>query len=132
MKYLKPMNPRIGRFEAEICTKIPRIFDAQVTFQHLLGIVTLFAIDKVKYKWNLAKILSCEDSEMALETMTSGCICEIITRYGLPCQHRLLPMVAGDRPIPLSLLHPRWQISGPIAPLNYYERSTATTTYFFN
>ena len=117
MKYLNTMNARIERSEVESRTKIPRIFDAQVAFQYLLGRITLFAIDKVKYEWNAAKILYNGDSDS--EVATSSCSCEIITRYALPCQHRLLPMVAENRPIPLSLLHPRWQISGPISPFDW-------------
>ena len=95
---LSDWKQRAGR------TKIPCIFDARVAFSTPVWYscaVALFAIDKVRYEWNSAKILCCGDSEMALETVTSGCTCvRIVTRYALPCQHRLCLWWAENRPIP--------------------------------
>ena len=110
------MNTKIEWQEIESRTKVPRIFDSQTAFQELFGQVTIFAIDKIKYEWNAAKLLYLKVYNQPIPT---HCACEITTRYALPCQHRLVPMVAENRAIPLSLLHPHWLIKGPIAPFTW-------------
>lgn len=99
---------RLDAEEAESRTKVPRFLDSEV-FQHLIGKVTLFAIDKVKVEWEEAKKLV---NEMDLE----DCGCTIISQFGLPCRHRLAIICFSPTlqklsiPIPIELFHPRWKI----------------------
>lgn len=96
--------------EAESRTKVPRFLNSSI-FIHLIGYVTLFAINLIKVEWEEAKgITELED-----------CDCTIIQQFGLPCRHRLaavcFPMSRDSEPIPIpiTLLHPRWRIDEPPA-----------------
>lgn len=94
--------------EAESRTKVPRFLN-KLAFKHLIGQVSLLAINHMKVEWEEAKKISDMDLE--------NCLCTIIGQFGLPCRHRLAslcePSSSDPIPIPINLLHPRWRIDEP-------------------
>ena len=79
------MNTKIKRLELESRTKIPRIFDSQAAFQHLFGHITLFAIDKIKFEWNLAKLLYLDIEDYHNLPHNSGIHMRNYVSYGMDC-----------------------------------------------
>lgn len=70
---------RLDTGEAESQTKVPQFLDT-TAFKHLIGNVTLYAIDMVKVEWEEAK-------RFQDETCLEECMCPIIHQFGLPCRH---------------------------------------------
>lgn len=71
-------------------------------FSSLSGSVTLKAIELVSEQW----------VRLAIEL--PECIGQSRKQYQLPCVHDLLPAYLEGRPLPRSLLHPRWWIAAHI------------------
>ena len=105
VEHLRHAVHRLDHEEAESRTKVPRFLDTQM-FKNLIGHVTLYAINLLKVEWEQAKDIQ----DLEIQT----CECTIISQFGLPCRHRLASICSASSPnplpIPLILLHPRWQI----------------------
>lgn len=68
-------------------------------FQHLLGKISLWAIDKIK-------VIECNTSP---EIYGQTCLCSLRINFKLLCPHTIPP----SGPIPLELIHPRWLLKTP-------------------
>ncbi len=82
----------------------PRLAAAP-TFKYLRFSITSYALT----------MLHIEYSKLSMERVQPqlDCQCEILLRYGIACKHYLLRVYRDGRPIPRSLVHPRWWIDGP-------------------
>jgi hypothetical protein len=88
----------------------PRILDLQ-SFSALRGRVTEWAIIRIAVDWEACKqAVSTGNTEVIANT---ECSCELLLRFSLPCKHYLLRAYTTGTPIPTSLFHPRWWLSGP-------------------
>ena len=93
--------------ETQSMTVRPRILDLN-GFATLLGKVTTYAIHFMAPEWAAACVSKPD-------TIWQGsCLhhCIIPLRYGLPCRHWMLRSVLEGFPLPISLVHPRWWLSG--------------------
>jgi hypothetical protein len=77
-------------------------------FATLLGKITSYAIDLMAPEW-AAACVPRPDS-----IWEGSCLhdCSFPVRYGLPCRHWMIRAVLDGFPLPLSLVHPRWWLSG--------------------
>ena len=77
-------------------------------FATLLGKVTNHAIDLMTSEWSTACVPKPDS------IWQNGCLhdCLLPMRYGLPCRHWMIKAVTEGFPLPISLVHPRWWLSG--------------------
>ena len=81
------------------------------TFRDLSCQVSLLVIRTIETEW-----LNLTDPERGyLTEPDANCNCRARLRLSLPCRHLLLPVFKRREPIPLSLVHPRWWLAGPVA-----------------
>jgi MULE transposase domain len=70
--------------------------------------ITLWAAQKIEQEWySLGKLIS---QQLSL----GDCHCQILARFALPCRHLLERAYLFGERIPLSLIHPRYWLQGPI------------------
>src|SRR3954447_24607859 len=77
-------------------------------FATLLGKITVYAINLIAPEWAAACIPKPDS------IWQGGCLynCLLPLRYSLPCCHWMIKSVLEGFPLPLSLVHPRWWLSG--------------------
>jgi hypothetical protein len=97
-----------------------------VAFEHLRAQVSNEAITLLEKEWQeLSRAMSVGDDLGEYEisqisqfyTANRGlgeCRCSILLRYGIACKHYLRRAYLEGKPIPKSLLHPRWHLKGPV------------------
>jgi hypothetical protein len=83
-------------------------------FQELRGHISILAIQLIETE--LISIAETEDEKDKADN--TPCSCTNNMRYSLPCKHQLSRLPPGTA-IPLALVHPRWWLHGPPAPLNW-------------
>ncbi|KAK9943777.1 hypothetical protein M0R45_009374 [Rubus argutus] len=96
----------------EKCLTVVRHRSWPSEFEHLRGVVSTFALDKVLSQFNLATAIGVND-------LHCGCI--IRRTHGLPCAHEIAKYKGDCRPIPLESLDPHWRklhMSPPSDPIN--------------
>jgi hypothetical protein len=89
----------------------PRTLDSQ-RFNHLVGQVSIFALDKVAPEWEAVK-QAMDIGIIHSLSFDAACECENPIQYSLPCRHSFKQACLDGIPIPLSLFHPRWWLNGP-------------------
>ncbi len=97
--------------EQESLQKYPRLAQTYA-FADLRYCISNFALDLLQKEWQ--SITQQTATPTALQVLSGGCSCEIILRFGIACKHHLFRAFRSGKPIPRSLVHPRWWIHGPI------------------
>ena len=64
----------------------------------------------VEKEWTELSRLMASGQDLVV---TTDCDCEVLLRFGIPCQHHLRRAFLENSPIPKTLLHPRWWLNGP-------------------
>lgn len=105
MQQLHQNNTRFAQAENTSQTKVPALLDPPA-FTNVVGTITHYAIELIAPEWAAARNLE-PSVAYAIE-----CTCELVARLALPCRHRPLSYYQ-ERPIPLSLVHPRLWLDGP-------------------
>ena len=109
---LKIMHRLIREKEEESRTKRPRGVDF-MAFQHLIGRVTIWVMERINPEW-VAAVAIAERMEEGEKVVQGPCRCEVVVRYGLPCRHahHLLEAALDSYSISITLLHSRWRLDG--------------------
>lgn len=89
---------------------IPRLLQRDWTaLDRLFNKISSLAINKIAEEWEITKKLAVNQNDLGFEP----CHCQILLQWYLPCRHFLFEFAKTSKPIPLSLVHPRWLIHGP-------------------
>lgn len=99
---------------------LPRVLDLSA-FVVIARLLTYYALGILMREWEATKqwadaieLGEAEEFEVNMEDPGCPLACPLPIRYGLPCKHWLYQAVAEQVPIPLSLIHPRWLLDGPL------------------
>ncbi|KAI9716668.1 MAG: hypothetical protein M1812_005206 [Candelaria pacifica] len=110
------LGDRIRQKENTERARVPRgIVLAGKAFHNIRSAITNYALAKILPEWAEAKAAAVTASE---EEEEAGCSfsCENPQRYGLPCRHWMFKAAVTGKPIPQSLIHPRWFYDEPAVP----------------
>ncbi|KAI9719104.1 MAG: hypothetical protein M1812_003734 [Candelaria pacifica] len=122
------LGDRIRRKQDHERDRVPRgIVLTGKAFQDIRSAITNYALTKILPEWAEAKARAAAVTAAPEEEEGEiGCSfhCENPQRYGLPCRHWLFKAAVTGRPIPQSLIHPRWFYDEPAVP-----RGTWCMTY---
>jgi len=85
----------------------PRVLD-MTAFATVLGKITIFALDILAPEWTIVTLAA---PPLHWE---NGCHhnCSLPVQFGLPCRHWMARAFSEGFPLPFSLIHPRWWLSG--------------------
>ena len=107
VRHVKSFEARLLAEETNSKTTRPRILDMN-EFATLLGKVSSYAIMLMTPEWSSASVPRPDS------IWQGSCLdnCILPLRYGLPCRHWMLRSLLEGFPLSLSLVHPRWWLSG--------------------
>lgn len=91
---------------------------SQDIFCLMIGVITKTALKMMDDEWKRMRFSVSLGEFDDIDDLCNNphCIhdCELPTRYGLPCMCFMVKAYYEKIPLPLSLVHPRWLIDGPI------------------
>jgi hypothetical protein len=96
----------------------PRLLDL-AAFSAVKSKLTHYTLELSSREWSTTKKMADDIEEGKEEEFEFdpcvGCTfgCELPARFGLPCRHWMYSSIVEERPLPLSLFHPRWLFDGP-------------------
>jgi len=73
--------------------------------------VSKYAVKRLEYEW--AELDNQIKGGFDVIQPENGCDCEVLLRFGIACMHHLKHAYLEDIPIPKTMVHPRWWLSGP-------------------
>ena len=97
---------------------LPVMMDKRA-FKSVKSLLTHYAIKMVNMEYIKAKELSDEIDRGEVRPFelddAVGCTfgCQLPARFRLPCKHWMMQFYLRNKPLPVSLFHPRWLLDGP-------------------